>query len=152
MEEGAEHNYVLEEIWLSMTKEEIDFINNTPKDDMIMHCHGHKMYIGIGKDCDGEPVETYYNYDTDEPYATWKNNVPPCPKCKMAFIKDKSGLIDPCLGKLPGVKFACCGHGVNDGYIMFDNGRIIRFDSNIQVEQGIANKPPILEREDPIIK
>jgi hypothetical protein len=34
---------------------------------------------------------------------------------------------DPCLGTLPGVKFACCGHGVRDGYIVFDNDVTIRF-------------------------
>lgn len=34
---------------------------------------------------------------------------------------------DPCLGLLPGVAHACCGHGNRyDAYIMFDNGLIIR--------------------------
>jgi hypothetical protein len=35
--------------------------------------------------------------------------------------------IDPCLGRLPGVKNACCGHGFPQyGYIMFDNSMVIR--------------------------
>lgn len=34
---------------------------------------------------------------------------------------------DPCLGKLPGVKHACCGHGKKESaYVMFENGIVIR--------------------------
>lgn len=41
--------------------------------------------------------------------------------------------VDPCLGHLPGVAFACCGHGKDTvsrehfqrGYIAFENGTII---------------------------
>ena len=29
---------------------------------------------------------------------------------------------DPCLGYLPGVVNACCGHGVQAGYLIFENG------------------------------
>jgi len=36
---------------------------------------------------------------------------------------------DPCIANLPGVKFACCGHGVRKGYVSFDNGIIIDFAS-----------------------
>ncbi len=35
--------------------------------------------------------------------------------------------IDGCLGKLPGVMNACCGHGnVNESYVQFTNGVILR--------------------------
>lgn len=34
--------------------------------------------------------------------------------------------VDPCLGHLPGVRYACCGHGVDHGYIFFENGVIVR--------------------------
>lgn len=33
---------------------------------------------------------------------------------------------DPCIANLPGVAFACCGHGVEEGYISFNNGTLIR--------------------------
>lgn len=34
---------------------------------------------------------------------------------------------DACLGRLPGVKNACCGHGdPTCGYVQFENGVIIR--------------------------
>jgi len=49
----------------------------------------------------------------------------PCPKCNE-FKLDNGN--DPCLGDLPGVVGACCGHGRKEqqGYILFENGvRII---------------------------
>lgn len=60
---------------------------------------------------------------------------------KEHATKDKSGkrtgYADPCMGILPGVKYACCGHG-NDphvfGYIFFENGVTIRFNSIVEVE------------------
>jgi len=37
--------------------------------------------------------------------------------------KPQQGDHDPCLGLLPGVRNACCGHGTReDSYIEFDNG------------------------------
>lgn len=51
-----------------------------------------------------------------------------CPECGMTRGADGH---DPCLGELPGVKFACCGHGKKgycEGYIYFENGKIIRFE------------------------
>lgn len=48
----------------------------------------------------------------------------PCKKCGKLFSE---GEPDACLGKLPGVKQACCGHGIrNDAYIIFENGITIR--------------------------
>lgn len=47
-----------------------------------------------------------------------------CEHCK-AFVSSIKP--DPCLGKLPGVKYACCGHGnKNLAYVVFENGIIIR--------------------------
>lgn len=53
-----------------------------------------------------------------------------CPACHLKRGPDKH---DPCLGELPGVKYACCGHGgylppPHDGYIYFTNGKVIRFE------------------------
>lgn len=51
-----------------------------------------------------------------------------CPECGM--IRQADGH-DPCIGELPGVKFACCGHGGNGaylGYIHFVNGVTVRFE------------------------
>lgn len=59
-----------------------------------------------------------------------------CPKCHLRRGVDGH---DPCLGELPGVKYACCGHGamVGDimprGYIYFENGKVIRFEQLTEV-------------------
>lgn len=45
-----------------------------------------------------------------------------CPTCHLERGRDRH---DPCLGELPGVKYACCGHGGKgncQGYLYFDNG------------------------------
>lgn len=51
-------------------------------------------------------------------------NLRPCPKCGKLPINGH----DACLLDLPGVENACCGHGVERGYIEFSNGLTIRFD------------------------
>lgn len=60
--------------------------------------------------------------DTKKPFST--ENKRKCPNCNSHKTKEGH---DPCLGTLPGVKFACCGHGVEEGYIFFENNMIIRF-------------------------
>ena len=45
-----------------------------------------------------------------------------CPLCKQLRGPDGH---DPCIKDLPGVKYACCGHGgltATQGYIYFENG------------------------------
>jgi hypothetical protein len=48
-----------------------------------------------------------------------------CIKCKKKRTKKGH---DPCIADLPGVEFACCGHGTGDGYIAFENGLSIYMD------------------------
>jgi hypothetical protein len=36
---------------------------------------------------------------------------------------------DPCLADLPGVRAACCGHGAEPGYILFENGLAVDFET-----------------------
>jgi len=68
----------------------------------------------------------------DEKTKTWvyldnrttiHNNRRPCPKC--GHLPTKEGH-DYCIANLPGVLNACCGHGVKEGYIQFENGITIR--------------------------
>ena len=47
----------------------------------------------------------------------------PCPKCGR--FQSPQGF-DPCIANLPGVLAACCGHGVQPGYITFANGTEVR--------------------------
>jgi len=49
----------------------------------------------------------------------------PCKKCGKLFPLGEGG-VDPCLGVLPGVDNACCGHGdPMYAYIRFTNGVVI---------------------------
>jgi len=51
----------------------------------------------------------------------------PCKHCSKDFGEIASTEVDPCLGKLPGVINACCGHGNPDeSYVIFENGITIR--------------------------
>jgi hypothetical protein len=60
--------------------------------------------------------------DTGEDTA---NNLRPCNACGLdTGTGPNDG--EPCLGLLPGVMNACCGHGVReDSYVQFTNGMII---------------------------
>ena len=59
----------------------------------------------------------------------------PCIKCGKLF---KDTQVDPCLGILPGVDNACCGHGVRErSYIRFTNGVVI---TEFKIEKGINNE------------
>ena len=51
------------------------------------------------------------------------NNIRPCPTCGKRPLESGD---DACLGHLPGVVNACCGHG-GRGYVQFANGITIRF-------------------------
>jgi len=75
----------------------------------------------IYQDADGE----WRFCDDDElTVETWADR--PCGQCgKHGSSAD--GLPDPCLGHLPGVTNACCGHGNSrESYICFTGGLTIR--------------------------
>jgi len=78
------------------------------------HLRGHPIVC-----IDGD----YYYEDTGEPTApNWKGR--PCGYCGEHETKEGH---DACLGALPGVKNACCGHGDRDmSYISFENGVTVR--------------------------
>lgn len=44
----------------------------------------------------------------------------------MCHMKRPKSGHDPCIANLPGVIYACCGHGVVEGYIAFENGVIVK--------------------------
>jgi hypothetical protein len=75
--------------------------------------NGHKIYF------DNEDSE--WHYSDDKSLFIFGDR--PCTKCNH-FQTDKGH--DYCIRNLPGVKNACCGHGIEDGYIQFNDGRCIR--------------------------
>lgn len=48
--------------------------------------------------------------------------------CPICFEKPVDGH-DQCIKNLPGVKNACCGHGEQPGYIQFEDGTYIIFQT-----------------------
>lgn len=68
---------------------------------------GHPYYY------DGDKTEYYL--DNKEPLNVERK----CVRCLEMPTKEGH---DNCIGELPGVKFACCGHGIEQGYIIFNNG------------------------------
>ena len=78
--------------------------------------------------CSGDGYKRYVDENGDRRYKD--NNVKledmpfrPCAKCRE--YPNENG-DDACLGHLGNVMNACCGHGLNKGYIQFDCGIIIR--------------------------
>jgi hypothetical protein len=49
-------------------------------------------------------------------------------ECKSCGMPYRAGVEpDPCLGELPGVLEACCGHGrLEKGYVLFEDGTLLR--------------------------
>lgn len=74
-------------------------------------------------------------YYSDKPYPFQRGY---CKKCGQRhftneIVDNEAVEYDTCLGYLPGVAEACCGHG-GRGYIIFKNGTRIAFD-NLTVTQ-----------------
>jgi len=62
-------------------------------------------------------------YEDTKTKAGFDGEVRSCKKCGAKFEGSNNGDPDPCLGVLPGVDNACCGHGVPEmAYIRFKNG------------------------------
>lgn len=86
---------------------------------------GHAIYCEVRMHVwkeGGKRVKSDWRYtDTNERI----DDVPPrsCLKCGMNQTADGH---DPCIANLPGVEHACCGHGVDEGYIKFENGTVLR--------------------------
>ena len=56
-------------------------------------------------------------------------------------------IADPCLGVLPGVSYACCGHGdPDDAYVAFENGIVFRGFNVIEGLEITIGKRTVDER------
>jgi len=72
-----------------------------------------------------EAAERWRYADTGE-FADFDAGVRPCKNCGLTFQGSNVGDPDPCLGNLPGVDNACCGHGVRENsYVRFTNGVVL---------------------------
>jgi hypothetical protein len=71
--------------------------------------NGHSAYYNWDK-------EEWLYVDNDESASVKR----PCITCKQYQTAEGH---DHCIQNLPGVIQACCGHGVEEGYIRFENGK-----------------------------
>jgi len=87
--------------------------------------------------------------DTRKPLPANGGEVRPCKKCGELFALG-SGEVDPCLGVLPGVDNACCGHGIRrQAYVRFENGVVLKnfvvavsaFNRKSSIENGSTGSP-----------
>lgn len=95
-------------------------LTNNMMPDLPEGCsYGHFGHV-IYQDKDGNWL---YKAD-DTPLSEQKA----CLKCNMMPMDNGN---DPCLGDLPGVVGACCGHGLPEqqGYILFENGVRIKLNN-----------------------
>jgi hypothetical protein len=70
-----------------------------------------------------------------------------CPACGLA--REMFGGPDPCIGHLPGVKFACCGHGLKGNcpaYLCFDNDVTLRITVH-----AVEHSKPVLKSNEILI-
>lgn len=76
------------------------------------YIYGHEAYFdedaGIWRYC-----------DTDQAANGWSGGNRPCPQCGDPPTPEGH---DACLGHIPGVYSACCGHGREPGYILWEPG------------------------------
>lgn len=91
---------------------------------------GHAIYERDG---------VWYFADNDQPTAdTWKDR--PCGHCGKANTPEGH---DACLGVLPGVMNACCGHGqVMDAYVQFPSGEILRGAAALEIAERLKSVCP----------
>lgn len=87
-------------------------------------------------------------------WVEW-NKGDPRAKCKVCHKTRTVDGHDPCIANLPGVKYACCGHGEETGYIYFENETVIQFKAS-QIDyyeptaQNKKSKPSVhFDRFDP---
>ncbi len=92
------------------------------------HYYGHPIYWD-------ESAQDWCYTDNDDFIHYVEKRA--CPKCKELPTKDGH---DPCIANLPHIKAACCGHGVEDGYILFDDDETI-LDGTFKKAERIRKDP-----------
>ena len=84
--------------------------------------------------------EGFWVYADTRERAGFEGEIRPCKKCNELFEGSNIGKPDPCLGNLPGVDNACCGHGFQErAYVRFTNGVVL---TGFTVEEKMMNNKP----------
>lgn len=99
--------------------------------------NGHIVEIKNIPNKRGETEEFYY----DNGEKVDRSNLRPCINCGK---KPTEKGHDACLGELPRVKYACCGHG-EEGYILFNNGIRIEGKFRLNLIKNILLFPKFIK-------
>lgn len=101
----------------------------------VTHPYGLNQSFGYATyRLEGPNGDVWRYADTGEPVDDETRAVRKCPGCDLLPRPDG---IDPCMGALPGIYSACCGHGMTDeGWLSFNNDARLRVDDQ---------KPPLAQ-------
>ena len=88
----------------------------------VQYQRGHAIYYN--------KIKEEWLYLDDDSSASIER---PCVRCGHMPLASGN---DYCLGHLEGVKAACCGHGVEDGYRLYNNN----------VRKNFENKKPLIKK------
>jgi hypothetical protein len=76
--------------------------------------HGAYVFRKVGS-------KVWWYVETEE-RMTWNDKHMPCANCGQVPSEERH---DACIANLPGVNYACCGHGKGNGYLSMANGTLI---------------------------
>jgi hypothetical protein len=82
---------------------------------LISFVRGHEVYWS-------EIQDRWYYSDNNDVVPLYNEDTRPCIECNELPTAEGH---DPCLGVIPDVVSACCGHGVDDGYKKTIEGEIL---------------------------
>lgn len=86
---------------------------------------GDNMVLKITSQTNGHKIiyvnKEWIYEDIKEPISKAR----PCKYCGKYPTKEGH---DGCIGHLDGVKYACCGHGINKSYAILENGNKLEFN------------------------
>lgn len=114
-------------------------------DQLNVYNFGNKMYCHSKKDGDTITFKDWRYCDNDDENTSENFQKRICPSCGLNPTKDGH---DPCIANLPGVMYACCGHGLDSterddkmyfAYIKFSSGKIKRFKSTEELKKFVKD-------------
>jgi len=99
-----------------MTCQALVATHTTAEIDEYGYFRGHPVVCLAGEAC-----ERYADDLTPTVDEAGVSVERPCVQCGLLAAPDGP---DPCLGLLPDVKAACCGHGVDEPYVLMGHGTV----------------------------
>lgn len=82
---------------------------------------GHRIYA-LARERGGRIYCDLWRYvDDNQPI---EGNDRPCPRCGQMATPEGH---DPCIANLPGVAYACCGHGTGKPYVKMEDDTVRHF-------------------------